>query len=195
MPPLLQCAVIRKSEIDTTLATPATPGKRLLGPLRSRAMAEQLPLNILEDREVSNEVEVHRHEGDLWQCLEGEVTFVYGGKMVNPWAKQLPDGGTDDREIKAKEIAGGAEVVLRPGDWLWIPAGQPHLHKAEGTARLAIIKIPVKEIVPLEAVPGWHTGVCDSCHGTGQVLQGPLGSDFQYAPGSCPACGGTGRKR
>lgn len=150
------CAVIKKSDIDATLATPATTGKRLLEPLKAMAAELKLPLNILEDKEVSNEAEVHRHEGDLWQCLEGEVTFVYGGEMVAPWAKKLPDGGTDDREIKANEIRDGTEVVLRPGDWLWIPAGQPHLHRAAETARLAIIKIPAKEIVPLEAVPGWN---------------------------------------
>lgn len=156
MPFQLQpCAVVRKEEIDATLASGATPGKRLLDPLKSRALAEKLPLNILEDREVSNEAEVHRHEGDLWYCLEGVVTFVYGGEMANPWVKQLPDGGTDDREIKAKEIRGGTEVTLKNGDWLWIPAGQPHLHKTAGTARLVIIKIPAREIVPLESVPGW----------------------------------------
>jgi len=153
---LQPCAVVRKAEIDVTLALPATPGKRLLEPLKSRALVEKLPLNVLEDSEVSNEAEVHRHEGDLWYCLEGEVTFVYGGAMVNPWAKPLPDGGVDDHEIKAKEISDGTEVMLQPGDWLWIPAGQPHLHKTDGTARLVIIKIPAKEMVPLEAVPGWH---------------------------------------
>lgn len=149
------CAVIRKAEIEATLAREPTPGKRLLEPLKSRALAEKLPLNILEDNEVSNEAEVHRHEGDLWHCLEGEVIFVYGGEMVSPWAKQLPEGGTDDREIKAKEIAGGTEVTLHAGDWLWIPAGQPHSHRTDKTARLMIIKIPTKEPVPLEAVPGW----------------------------------------
>lgn len=150
------CAVVRKAEIGQTLATTSTPGKRLLEPLKSRALAEGLPINILEDCEISNEAEVHRHEGDLWQCLEGEVTFVYGGALVEPWAKQLAGGGIDDREIKAKEIRGGTEVVLHLGDWLWIPASQPHLHKATGTARLAIIKIPAKEMVPLDAVPGWR---------------------------------------
>ena len=153
---LQPCAVVRKEEIDQTLAASPAAGKRLLEPLKSRAAAEKLPINILEDKEVSNEAEVHRHEGDLWHCIEGEVVFVYGGEMVSPWAKQLADGGVDDREIKAKEISGGTEVTLHPGDWLWIPAGQPHLHKTDGTARLVIIKILAKEVVPLEAVSGWR---------------------------------------
>lgn len=156
MPFQLQpCAVVRGDEISKTLSQEPVQGKRLLDPLKARALAEKLPLNILEDKEVSNEAEVHRHEGDLWHCLEGEVTFAYGGEMVNPLAKQLPDGGTDDREIKAKEIQNGIEAVLKPGDWLWIPAGQPHSHRTDSTARLVIIKIPAREMAPLEAVPGW----------------------------------------
>lgn len=152
---LQPCVVVRKSDIDATLASSPAQGKRLLEPLKMMAAEFKLPLNILEDKEVFNEAEVHRHEGDLWLCLEGEVMFVYGGEMVAPWAKKLPDGGTDDREIKASNIRGGTEVTLRPGDWLWIPAGQPHSHRTDKTVRLAIIKIPAREEVPLLAVPGW----------------------------------------
>jgi uncharacterized RmlC-like cupin family protein len=50
--------------------------------------------------------------------------------------------GIDDREWKAKEIKGGTEVVMKPGDWLWIPAGEPHQHKTSTKARLVIIKVP-----------------------------------------------------
>lgn len=133
---------IPKSEIDQTLATPSTQGKRLLEPFKAFAAANKLPFNILEDNAVSNEAEVHHHEADLWLCLEGSVRFVTGGEMVDPWFKKLADGTEDQREVKAKEIRGGTESVLNPGDWLWIPAGQPHLHVCEGVARLVIVKIP-----------------------------------------------------
>src|SRR3989344_3888221 len=59
------CAVVRKSDIDATLASPTAQGKRLLEPLKAMAAELKLPLNILEDKEVSNEAEVHRHEGEL----------------------------------------------------------------------------------------------------------------------------------
>ncbi len=93
---LQSCAVVRREEIDVMLMQASVPGKRLLEPLKTIAVETKLPLNVLEDKEVSNEAEVHRHEGDLWYCLEGEVMFVYSGEMVKPWAKQLPDGGMDD---------------------------------------------------------------------------------------------------
>ncbi|MEK9186124.1 MAG: hypothetical protein AAB885_00905 [Patescibacteria group bacterium] len=138
-----KCVLVRKEEIDKTLAFVPTQGKKLLEPLKSLAAANKLPFNVLEDHEVlSNEAEIHQHEGDLWLCLEGEVKFIYGGELVEPWFKKLPDGTEDKREVKAKEIKGGTESILKPGDWLWIPAGQSHQHLCEKTARLVIIKIP-----------------------------------------------------
>ncbi len=129
--------------IKETLRSESVQGKRLLEPLKAQAASRKLPLNILEDRAVVNEAEIHHHEADLWHCLEGEVTFTCGDQMVNPWFKKLADGTEDGREVKAKEIAGGEDVVMRSGDWLYIPAGVPHAHRTEGLARLAIIKIPV----------------------------------------------------
>lgn len=129
--------ILRKEEIDKTLATGSFQGKRLLEPLKSFAVATGFPVKILEDREVVNEAEVHENDGDLWQCLEGEVTFVCGGELVD---KEIVKNG----EWKAREINGGTEIVLKPGDWLWIPAGEPHQHKTSSVARLVIIKIPTK---------------------------------------------------
>lgn len=134
--------LIRKEVIDTTLANESVLGKRLLSPLKSLSAEHGVPFNILEDKEVSNDAEVHMHEADLWQCLEGKVTFIYEGEMVEPWFGKYADGSEDKNEIKAKEIRGGKEEVLYPGDWLFIPAGVPHQHVCEGTARLVIVKIP-----------------------------------------------------
>lgn len=133
---------IPKNIIDETLANSPTPGKKLLEPLKSFGKESGLPINILEDMDIVNEAEVHAHEADLWGCLEGEVTFIYGGELLNPRTKKNPDGSFDERELRAKETKGGTTVILRPGDWLYIPAGEPHQHSAKGVARLYIIKIP-----------------------------------------------------
>lgn len=137
-----QAIFVPKSQVTETLAAAPAPGKRLLEPLKTFAAANGLPLKILEDCQVSNDAEVHTHEADLWYCLEGEVTFVCDGEMVEPWFNKLADGTEDRREIKAKTIRDGTTYVLRPGDWLWIPAGVPHQHTCPATARLVIIKIP-----------------------------------------------------
>lgn len=136
------CVLVTKKLIDETLASAPQQGKRLLEPLKAFALQVGLPFNILEDKEIENDAEVHLHEDDLWLCLEGEVTFIYGGELVSPWVHKKPDGEDVPNEIKAKSIVGGTETVLKPGDWLWIPAGQPHQHICKNLARLAIIKIP-----------------------------------------------------
>lgn len=139
---LKKCAFIQKSDIEKTLESKPTEGKKLLEPLKTFALSNKVPFNILENKDIENEAEIHHHEGDLWHCLEGETAFICGGEMVNPWFKDLGDGKVDEREVKAKEIKGGVEKVLKPGDWLWIPAGVPHQHKATGVSRLIIIKVP-----------------------------------------------------
>lgn len=143
---------IPKTKRDETLAQKPQEGKRLLEPYKGAAKGA--PINILEDHKVSNEAEVHRHEADLWICLEGEVDFVVGGELVDPWTKELPDGSKDTRELKAKEIKDGTSFMLHEGDVLYIPAGEPHLHKTIETARLFIVKVPESEF-SLEKVPGW----------------------------------------
>jgi mannose-6-phosphate isomerase-like protein (cupin superfamily) len=128
--------------IEKTLATSPVQGKHLVEPLKSFAEQNGCPVKILEDVGVVNEAEVHKKEDDLWQCLEGEVTFVCGGELINPYFVKKKDGSDNPDEIKSKEIAGGTEIILKPGDWLWIPAGEAHQHSCGGTARLVIIKIP-----------------------------------------------------
>ena len=139
-----QHTLIRKEDIAEALASESQVGARLLEPLRTLSSQRGVPLNILEDREVSNDAEVHKQAADLWYCLEGEVRFVCGGELVSPLVRKNPDGTPNPSEMKAGEIRGGVEVSMRPGDWLWVPAGVPHQHSSSSVARLVIIKIPVK---------------------------------------------------
>jgi len=129
---------IKKELIDKTLTVFPAQGKHLFEPLKSFAKERGVPLNILEDKEVTNEAEIHKSEGDLWHCIEGEVIFICGGELENPRAHKSPD------EFKGSGITGGKEFVLKAGDWLWIPPGEAHQHKTSGMARLVITKIPSK---------------------------------------------------
>ena len=133
---------IPKSIIDACLANSQARGKTLLEPLKALAGEHGFPINILENTNVVNKVEVHLFESDIWYCLEGEAKFLLGGEMVDQYDRIKPDGTVDDRELRAKSLKGAKEVILKPGDWLWIPSGEPHQHGAEGTARLVIIKVP-----------------------------------------------------
>jgi len=62
--------------------------------------------------------------------------------MGDTWLSKRKDGSENPDEVRSKTISGGTTYVLKPGDWLWIPAGVPHQHSAQGTARLVIVKIP-----------------------------------------------------
>jgi mannose-6-phosphate isomerase-like protein (cupin superfamily) len=132
-----------KEIIEQTLANIPIQGKRALEPLKSLANLQGLPFKILEDHQLlENNAEVHLDEGDLWYCLKGEVRFVCGGQLVDPWPSKASDGSENPPELQAKTIEGGAEVILREGEWLWIPPGEPHQHTCPQTVRMMIIKIP-----------------------------------------------------
>ncbi|HEY4519573.1 MAG TPA: hypothetical protein VJH33_00850 [Candidatus Paceibacterota bacterium] len=132
---------IRKETVDKALATPPVQGKRNLEPFTSLAKQTGLPLQFLEDTAVSNNAEIHVTEDDLWMCVEGEVTFLCGGTMKDPWFHKRKDGTENKNEIRSNMLENATTYMLNAGDWLWIPAGVPHQHSAKGTARLAIIKI------------------------------------------------------
>lgn len=138
------CVVVRKELFEEALREKPRQGKKLLEPLKSFCTDYDLPLQgILEDTDTENVAEVHTHEGDWWECVEGEIEFIVGGELIDPYyAKRNAEGTIDYREIKAKEIKGGMSVILKAGDSLWIPPGVPHHHFKNGTARLKIIKIP-----------------------------------------------------
>lgn len=134
---------VPKEDIGATLDKPPVKGKNLLEPFRTFALENKLPFSILEDTAVSNDAEVHAREGDLWFGLEGEATFLCGGELVEPKYRLNADGTENKDEAYSPKIKDGVEFIVRAGDWLWIPAGEPHQHSAKQTARLVIIKIPL----------------------------------------------------
>jgi mannose-6-phosphate isomerase-like protein (cupin superfamily) len=77
---------------------------------------------LLAHREGTGEAELHDTETDITIISEGQVTMVYGGKVVNPRT-------TGPGQTHGSDISGGTEVALGPGDIMTIPAGVPHLMK------------------------------------------------------------------
>lgn len=131
--------------IKKTLHSSKTPGKKLLNPLFTFSSKNNLPLNILESKGVlENDAEAHEYEGDLWHCLEGTIEFVCGGELVKPVLAKDANGKNITGELKSKVIRRGKKFILKRGDWLWIPPGEPHKHITKTAARLFIIKIPIK---------------------------------------------------
>src|SRR5271170_2173817 len=68
------------------------------------------------------QVEVHDKETDIFYIVDGEATFVTGGKMI---------GGKQTRANQwlGVDIQGGETHHLAKGDVITIPAGTPHWFK------------------------------------------------------------------
>jgi len=73
-------------------------------------------------RTSAGQVEVHVKETDIFYIVEGEATFVTGGKMI---------GGKESRpnQLLGTDIEGGQVHRLKKGDFIAIPAGTPHWFK------------------------------------------------------------------
>jgi mannose-6-phosphate isomerase-like protein (cupin superfamily) len=134
---------ISSSVTQEALRQAPKPGKHPLLSFRDAVSILGMPpglIEILENQEVTrfgNPSEVHDLEADLWIGLEGEVTFVVGGELV----EKTPHP-TKQKEWKGTAIHGGEEYVVSPRDILYIPPGEPHTHY--GSGRLYIVKIPTK---------------------------------------------------
>lgn len=77
---------------------------------------------VLANRATQRGAEMHDKTNHLFIIVEGEATFVTGGKLVN--AKVISPGQT-----RADGIEGGESHQLSKGDVIAIPANTPHWWK------------------------------------------------------------------
>jgi mannose-6-phosphate isomerase-like protein (cupin superfamily) len=82
--------------------------------------------------------EIHDKETDTFYILDGDATFVTGGKVVG--GKTTAPG-----QIRGTGIEGGQTMQLHKGDVVVIPAGTPHWFKEVPTK---VVYYTVKAIRP-----------------------------------------------
>jgi mannose-6-phosphate isomerase-like protein (cupin superfamily) len=86
-------------------------------------------------RGLPGEVEVHRDDTDILYILSGTATVLTGGSVVGKHA-------IGDKEERGTSIRDGVRHVLRAGDMLVIPKGQPHwFQKIAGQVSYIVIKV------------------------------------------------------
>jgi len=91
-------------------------------------------------REKAGQAEVHHDDTDIIYVLQGQATFVTGGRVPDA-ASIGPD------ELRGSAIEGGESRTLKPGDFIVVPAGQPHWFKAvEGAFLYYVVKVPHREL-------------------------------------------------
>jgi mannose-6-phosphate isomerase-like protein (cupin superfamily) len=79
-------------------------------------------LIVLANRAVQRGAEMHDKTNHIFIIVEGEATFVTGGKLIDP--KVISPGQT-----RAAGIDGGQSHQLSKGDVITIPANTPHWWK------------------------------------------------------------------
>lgn len=148
-------AHIPATSLNEAMMVDVSIGKQALEPFSQQAAKVGIPMALIEDHQVSTPVEVHRAHDDLFYVLSGELELVTGGVVIDPAFFSEQDV-VNENEIRASHLEGGEALMLEAGAVARIPAGLPHFHRTETTARFFVIKIPTCGQVPLEDVPGWH---------------------------------------
>ena len=120
---------------DSELAKLST-GK---GPLTLSTLADHQNYYVLvAGRTGPGEVEVHEHWIDYMAIQQGEAEFTSGGTVTG-----MRD--TAPGEKRGGTITGGTVVTLKAGDFLMIPAGQPHVTMAKPGSNFRALVIKVRE--------------------------------------------------
>jgi mannose-6-phosphate isomerase-like protein (cupin superfamily) len=91
-------------------------------------------------------IEVHEYETDVVYVIEGEASFVTGGRLLD--GKVTAPG-----EIRGTRLEGGSVQQLKPGDVVVVPRGTPYWFKEIQQAPFLYF------VVKSTALPGgasWH---------------------------------------
>jgi mannose-6-phosphate isomerase-like protein (cupin superfamily) len=79
-------------------------------------------LIVLANRAVARGAELHGKTNHVFIIVDGEGTFITGGRLTNP-KQTAPD------QTRADGIEGGETHHLSKGDVITVPAGTPHWWK------------------------------------------------------------------
>lgn len=94
-------------------------------------------LIVLAQRRGSGPVEYHEHTNHIFMMVDGEATFITGGKMVG--AKR-----TNPEQMVADAIEGGETHHLSKGDVITIPAKTPHWWKEVTTKTVGYYAVNIE---------------------------------------------------
>ena len=93
-------------------------------------------LEVLAQRRESGPAEFHEHTNHVFIMVEGEATFIVGGKPVD--AKQTAPG-----QMRAPSTEGGVTYHLSKGDVITIPAKTWHWFKAVPSKTVAYYAVNI----------------------------------------------------
>ncbi|MGH9679038.1 MAG: cupin domain-containing protein [Candidatus Acidiferrales bacterium] len=94
-------------------------------------------LVVLAQRRKAGPAEFHEHTNHVFIMVEGEATFIVGGKPVD--AKQTAPG-----QMRAPSTEGGVTYHLSKGDVITIPAKTWHWFKAVPSTTVAYYAVNIE---------------------------------------------------
>jgi mannose-6-phosphate isomerase-like protein (cupin superfamily) len=121
---------------QTTIVTAADVAARTAGGNLIRLS----PYNVnMELRNMGQAASVHETEAELFYVIEGAGTLVTGGKLID-------ERRTNPENLSGTGIQGGVSRRVAKGDWILVPAGEPHQYPAveAGGLRLMSMHLPKK---------------------------------------------------
>jgi mannose-6-phosphate isomerase-like protein (cupin superfamily) len=78
------------------------------------------PYNVnMELRKMGQAASVHETEAELFYVIDGAGTLVTGGKLME-------ERRTNAENLSGTGIEGGVTKRVSKGDWILVPAGEPH---------------------------------------------------------------------
>ena len=93
------------------------------------------PYNVnMELRKMGQAASVHETEAELFYVIDGAGTLVTGGKLTE-------ERRTNTENLSGTGIEGGVTKRVSKGDWILVPAGEPHQFPAVEASGLRLMSL------------------------------------------------------
>ena len=93
------------------------------------------PYNVnMELRKMGQAASVHETEAELFFVIDGAGTLVTGGKLME-------ERRTNAENLSGTGIEGGVTKRVSKGDWILVPAGEPHQFPAVEASGLRLMSL------------------------------------------------------
>jgi mannose-6-phosphate isomerase-like protein (cupin superfamily) len=98
------------------------------------------PYNVnMELRKMGQAASVHETEAELFYVIDGAGTLVTGGKLME-------ERRTNAENLSGTGIEGGVTKRVSKGDWILVPAGEPHQFPAVEASGLRLMSLHLPKI-------------------------------------------------
>ena len=115
--------------------TTVVPAAEVEGRTGNGNLIRLAPYNVnMELRKMGQAASVHETEAELFYVIDGAGTLVTGGKLME-------ERRTNAENLSGTGIEGGVTKRVSKGDWILVPAGEPHQFPAVEASGLRLMSL------------------------------------------------------